>query len=312
MSVADDVEAFLFLVPFAASRPEGVPISELLEHLSLTHDELVALLDRVVAVGTPDGTPDEMVEVYVEGDRVHAALPQSFQKPPRFSVEEALALLFVLAPLRESALPELSRHASALTEALLSLSSQRAQALATTLREAITVLPSEAERPEHLELLERAIAERRAVSVEYYTASRDALGARELRPWALFPHRSAWYVITDEKKTFKVARMRSVRLTDARFPAPSEADLAPYRGRDPFGANREAERPMVELEGPRGPIRFPGPVSASTHGFVRTHRGALELKSPAADRAAVIDQAKALLAIYDAPSERGRAGADSP
>jgi proteasome accessory factor C len=305
MSVADEVEAFLFLVPFAAKRPEGVPIAELLEHLSLTRDELVALLDRVVAVGTPDGAPDEMVEVYVEGDRVHVALPQSFRKPPRFSVEEALALLFVLAPLRESALPELSRHASELTETLLSLSSQRAKALATTLREAITVVPSAAERPEHLELLERAIAERRVISVEYYTASRDALGARELRPWALFPHRSAWYVISDEKKTFKVARMRKVRLTDERFPAPSEADLAPYRGRDPFGAHGGAEAPLVELEGRDGTIRFPGPVTASTHGFVRAHRGALALKSPEADRAAVVDQARALLALYEAPPTRG-------
>jgi predicted DNA-binding transcriptional regulator YafY len=304
MSLATDAEAFLFLVPFVASRPEGVPIAELLEHLSLDRSELAALLDRVSAVGRPDGGPDEMVEVYVEGGRVHVALPQSFRSPPRFSVEEALALLLVLAPLRESALPELSRHASELTETLLSISSQRAKALSSTLREAITVLPSEAERPEHLGLLERAIAERRAVTVEYYTASRDALGTRELRPWALFPHRGAWYVITDERKTYKVARMRQMSLTERVFPAPSEEDLAPYRAQDPFGARCEPDPIEVELEGPDGAIRFRGPVTPSTQGFLRAHRGRFVLVAPDADRATLIDQTKALLERYESAPRR--------
>ncbi len=300
MSVVDDLQAFLFLVPYAARRPKGVPTSELLEHLSMTHEELAGLLDRVASVGTPDGSPDELVEVYLEGDRVHVALPQTFEKPPRFSLEEALALLLVLAPLRGSPLPELSKHASRITEALLALSAERTQALANALRDAIRVVPAATDRPEHLELLERAVNERRAVDIEYYTASRDSLGARELRPWALFEYKGAWYVLSDERKTFKVARIRSARLTDRTFPPPPAGlDLERFRGRFPFGMPEEmgpGERPIT-IRTPEGAMTYPGPLGPNMRGYVRSRRGAMVVE-PGAERDLLVREARALRARH--------------
>mgnify|MGYP000479316547 CR=1 FL=1 len=86
---------------------------------------LAKLVDQVAFVGTPDGTPDELVDLYLEGDRLHVALPQQFTRAPRFSPDEMLALLMVLAPLRNAPVPGLAREADALAERLLSLGSSR-------------------------------------------------------------------------------------------------------------------------------------------------------------------------------------------
>ncbi len=299
MSVVDDLQAFLFLVPYAARRPKGVPTRELLEHLSMTQNELAGLLDRVASVGTPDGSPDELVEVYLEGDRVHVALPQTFEKPPRFSLEEVLALLLVLAPLRESALPELSKHATKITDDLLALSSQRAKALAEALRDAIGVVPARADRPEVLALLERAVSEHRVIEVEYYTASRDAFGQRALRPWALFQYKGAWYLLSDERKTFKVARMRSVRLKDERFPAPAAEALERVRGAAPFGGQDEMGpgEVGVAVRGPDGTRMVPGPFGASMRGWLRTRRGELVVEAGEA-RERLLEETRGLLGRY--------------
>ena len=60
-------------------------MAEVCERLGVEPRALAKLVDQVAFVGTPDGTPDELVDLYIEGDRLHVALPQQFTRAPRFS-----------------------------------------------------------------------------------------------------------------------------------------------------------------------------------------------------------------------------------
>ena len=292
----DDLSRFLFLVPHVAQREDGVPVDELCSMLSMSAAALHSLIERVAMVGTPDGSPDEMVDVYLEGDRVFVALPQRFTRPPRFTVEEMLALLVALAPLREGDLPALRAQAESLTNRLLSLASERAGTVATTLKERVVIRADGAEAASHLRDLETAVSERRSVDAEYYTAGRDALTTRVIEPVGLLQVRGAWYVVGSDGKTFKVERFRAVRLRDDVFDPP-DVDLA--------GLRRRLEARQIEGEKKRLTLRtFQGDreISASSmhaiRRWVRSSRGSTSVIAPPAARADVAREARELLARY--------------
>ena len=293
----DDLTRFLFLVPHVAQHPDGVPVADLCEQLSCTPAQLRRLVERVAMVGAPDGGPDELVEIYLEGDRVHVALPQRFTRPPRFTVDEMLALLLALAPLREAALPTLRERAGALTDRLLEVAGEHAGEVAPALVSRLVIQGDGDESPAHLRDLEIAVRERRVLDAEYYTAGRDVLGRRRLAPVGLLQVRGEWYAVGDDGKTFKVERFRELALTDETFEPPA-IDLEAIRRRLVRG---QLEGRLEEARLRVGGEERPWPT-ASTHALrrtVRAHRGAAELLAPAAERQALIDETRALLARYE-------------
>ena len=290
----EDLSRFLFLVPYVAQHRDGVEVRELCERMSMTPAELRGLIERVAMVGAPDGAPDEMVEIYLEGDRVFVALPQRFTRPPRFSVQEMVALLLSLAPLRESGLPALRQEADALTTRLVELASERATDVAPAIRSRVLVQLDGRERPEHLRDLETAVNERRVIRAEYYTAGRDDLTTRELRPVSLMQIRGAWYVVDHIPKTFKVERFRSIELTDERFEV-SVPDLQSVRRRIIGGMQPEQEPVLVSVGGRTRTFRG---AERGVRRWVRGRKGEAVIVGPAAARQAMVEETEALLELY--------------
>lgn len=293
-----DLTSFLFVVPWVARHPEGIPVAEVSARLGMSPAELRRLLQRVAMVGTPDGSPDELVDLYLEADRVFVALPQQFTRPPRFSVDEMLALLLVLAPLREAPVPRLAEEATALTERLTLLASERAISAAEDLRERMVVAADGAEDPAIVAVLETAVREHRVCETEYYTAGRDAFGARRLCPVAMLQRRGAWYVVGNDAKTFKVERFASAALTDERFSPSPDLDLDSYRqGRLFVGAPPAHDREViVRIDGHDQRWRVGAPQRVRR--WVLSQQGAATLERPQEVRDDVIAEAKELLARY--------------
>lgn len=301
-SLPDDLARFLFLVPYVAARPKGVPVDELSAHLSCTRTALMTLVERCAFVGTPDGAPDEMVEIYLEGDRVHVALPQRFVRPPRFSVEETLSLLVALAPLRRASLPSLREQAQALSDRLVALAGERAAALAPLL-ESVTVHADGNERDDVMTTLEVAVREGAAVAADYYTATRDSFGRRTIRPVGLLQVRGDWYCVGDDGKTYKGERFRSATLVDGSErgprPAPSSVsiDLDAVRARLERG-ELQGELTPVRVRERGEERRWPVASLAGIRRWVRARRGGAEVVGPEEARREVLDEARSLHSRY--------------
>ncbi len=291
----DDLARFTILVPYVASEPEGVPLDEVCDLLDLDRDALVGLIARASAIGAPDGAPDELVDLYIEGDRVHVALAQRFERPPRFRVDEMLALLLAIAPLRHGAAPQLSERAAAVGARLLQLASERAGPVAEAVAGQLGAAPTDPEP--YLAPLEQAVFERRIVDADYYTASRDALSTRRIAPVALQQHGGIWYVIGNEGKTFKVERFRRVELTAERFEPDPALDLA-ARARGLFsGGGALAE---VTIEHVESGVEWTCPSMgfAIQAAHLRAARGRNAWVAPAEARARFVEDTRALLARY--------------
>jgi predicted DNA-binding transcriptional regulator YafY len=82
--------------------------------------------------------------------------------------------------------------------------------------------------------LQQAIADRRAVRLRHYTASRDAESERVVHPYTLAQRLGHWYLWGHDEARgkalpFRLDRIRECALDEKRFEPPSDAELA--RGR---------------------------------------------------------------------------------
>lgn len=79
----------------------------------------------------------------------------------------------------------------------------------------------------------RAIREDRVVEIDYWTEARGAITSRSIEPHLLVNAKDAWYVVSwcrraEEQRTFRLDRIRSAKVTKARFTRRTEMVAGPY------------------------------------------------------------------------------------
>jgi proteasome accessory factor C len=304
----DRLRRVLFLVPYAVRHP-GIPVPELARRCGVSEKELLDDLDFLLGVGCPPFAPDDFLDLYVEGDRVYVALHQSFSRPPRFTEAEAAALA---AAARALGGEGVERAVKALRD---SVPRDRRESF-DELSERIYA-GSPPARGSVLGRLERAIAERRAVRLVYYTASREAEGERTVRPYTLVTRLGHWYLWGHDQSrgrpvAFRVDRIKECALADERFEPPGEADLpshlfsdrqlAPVRIRlGPAALAWARERPGVRIarEGPRGGlVDVAGVDEAWATRFALSFAGDAEVVAPPPARRHFVEAVRRALARY--------------
>jgi proteasome accessory factor C len=221
----DRLRRVLFLVPYAVRHP-GITVRDLARRCGCGEKEILEDLDFLLGVGSPPFAPDDFLDLYVEGDRVHVALHQSFSRPPRFTESEAAALAAAAQALggegRERSVKALRECVPRDRRASFDELVGRIYAGAPAARDSV------------LGRLQRAIAERRAVRLAYHSASRDADTERIVHPYTLAQRLGHWYLYGHDPErgkalAFRLDRVRDCAVTDGRFEAPSEAELARAR-----------------------------------------------------------------------------------
>jgi proteasome accessory factor C len=215
----------LFLVPYAVRHP-GTTVRELARRCGCTEKELLEDLDFLLNVGSPPFGPDDFLDVYVEGDRVHVALHQSFSRPPRFTESEAAALAAAAQALGGEGR---ERAVKALRDSVPRDRRQSFDELSCRIYAGAPPAPESV-----LGRLQRAIAERRAVRLAYHSASRDADTDRVVHPYTLAQRFGHWYLYGHDRQrerplAFRLDRIGACELLADRFEPPGEAELGGMR-----------------------------------------------------------------------------------
>ncbi len=202
----------LALVPWIAANG-GPRIDEVCARFDLTREQLLRDLDIASFVGLAPYTADELIELTYDDDRVWVHYPRMFTRPLRLTPEEGLAL--VVAGSAALALPGADRHGP----------------LATAVTKLAAVLDVD---PDRLEVdlgdapagafgtLERAIRERRAVEIEYYSFGRNETTKRVVEPWRIWSDQGNWYLsaycrTANGERLFRLDRINEISLLDERF-----------------------------------------------------------------------------------------------
>ncbi len=229
-SAGDRLRRLLAMLPWIAAHP-GTTIDEIGERFGVTRDQLLADLDVVWMVGLPPYTPDQLIEVELDDDRVSVRLGDYFRRPLRLTADQALVLVaagqtLVSVPGTDPEGP-LARGLAKLATAL---QVDPAEAVEVNLGEATS---------ETLDRLREALDQRRRVRLDYYGYGRDERSERDVDPHRLWAEGGNWYLgghchRAGGARVFRVDRIRDVTLLDE--PAETEPEETGTFSPDPEGA----------------------------------------------------------------------------
>jgi proteasome accessory factor C len=250
----DRLARLLAVIPWVAGRPDGATVAEIEQRFDYPKRQLLKDLQEVVFyVGVPPYTPGDLIEVEVADDRVRIAYADWFARPMRLSAEERLRLVTAAtavlafdpdygdegdegdegggAPARRGAAPPLAR-------ALAKLAAAGDAALEVHLGDVPALVRS---------AIEQALAEHRALELDYYAYGRDERSVRIVEPHRLFSDVGEWYLAAHCRRAgaprvFRVDRIRRATVLDDPV-----APVEPAGGDATFRAPDDAPRIVLAL-----------------------------------------------------------------
>jgi len=116
-SAAGRLQRLLALVPWVLDHP-GATVDEVCERFEMTRETLIADLELLYVTGVPPYGPGDLMEAWVDGDKVHIGFADWFARAPRLTWREAAGLY--LAGRALDTLPEVAEQ-GALARALAKL-----------------------------------------------------------------------------------------------------------------------------------------------------------------------------------------------
>lgn len=222
------LQRILLLLPYAIKHP-GVSVDELSRKFGVRKQELLDDLELVFLCGLPGYGPGDLIDVALDEDRVFVRTADYFGTPFRLTHAEALALYIGGQALLD--LPGME-EADALRKGLDKL--RTALGIAEGDAAGVDVLLEGSPDP-HLERLNAALSEHKRTRIEYLSASKGELKEREVDPWGLVAALGRWYLIgfdhlSQEERTFRIDRMKSVEMLEKRAELPEDFDPDRYKG----------------------------------------------------------------------------------
>ncbi len=211
------MQRLLSMVPWIAAH-DGPTLAEVCARFDLTPKALAADLEVMWLVGLPPYTPDALIDVVQEGERVWIHFADVFEAPQRLTPDQAVALLTAGASVL--ALPG-GDDSGALARGVAKLAAVLGVDAAQVLDIDLGLGGAEV-----LDVLRTGVAEHRRVHLDYYSYGRDVRTERDVDPYVVHAEDGSLYLLghchlAGGERRFRVDRIASASLVDARFEPPA-------------------------------------------------------------------------------------------
>lgn len=217
-TATDRLRRIVGMLPWIAAHP-GVTHGEIAARFDLSVEDVTADLATVFMVGVPPYSPDAMIDVITEGDRVTVRLGDAFTQPLRLSDRELLCLYVAVRAAAE---------AGADDDVLRTAAAKLAATLGIDQSERISIDLGDAD-PDILGACRTAADQGRQLDIDYYSFSTDHEQQRRVEPHAVFARDGHWYLWAwchraGDDRMFRVDRIR--RATEIGEPVAAAAPSA--------------------------------------------------------------------------------------
>jgi proteasome accessory factor C len=218
----DRLKRILAMVPWIVAH-DGPSVAETCERFGCTPPELMRDIQLLYMCGLYPYTPDLLIEASVVDGRVYIEYAEYFSRPLRLTPGEGLGLVaaasaLLAAPGTDTKGP-LARGLAKLAGVLGGDDHSLDGAVEVELG---------ATDPAVLVLLRAAAAERRQVTMRYYSFGRDDVDERIIEPASVFRSIGEWYVHAwchraHDERTFRVDRIERAELLESTATGPAVA-----------------------------------------------------------------------------------------
>ena len=225
-NVSTRLVRLLNMVPYFQANPR-ITRAEAAADLGVTEQQLTSDLDQLWLCGLPGYGPGDLIDFEFSGDTIEVTFAAGMDHPLRLTSPEATAILVALRALLEVpgiVDPEAARSAIAKIES--------AAGTATGAREGSTGATDEPApiESEASAAVRAAVRDRRALAIDYYSASHDTLSSRVVDPIRVVlvadrTYLEAWCRSAEGVRLFRFDRIVDARVLDERS-APPEPALA--------------------------------------------------------------------------------------
>jgi proteasome accessory factor C len=253
MASADRLNRILGMIPFLLQNP-GVPLSELAEEFQVRPAELLRDLEALSNCSYGPFGSAEIMDAYIEDDRVHLWTGEHFKRPLSFTPGELLALRTAVSLLlthtdaRE--VRDLARAYRRIAE-----ETEGGATGARAFKGILGVEPPPELTGEVFSTLERSVYEGRKVRISYFTEHRGTLSERKIAPYRMVCSDGRWYVVANCEhaqgvRTFRADHVRSASLLGEHFEVPEEFQLEDHFTQGVYVETEEEERIVVRYRPP--------------------------------------------------------------
>ena len=223
------------MIPLIRARP-GIRIPELASIFGVRDSEIWEDITEVLTMcGVPPYLPHNYLVFSIHGDSVSIRFAEHLSRPVHLTLQEALAIDLALRSVSGGHVPAFGDAAPRLRKKLRELLGGQDRRALDAFDKAVAGTPPSDLVTGTICLVKEAMGRNIAVSVEYYTASRDEVTERVIEPYGLIDHRGHWYVIArdrlrDRIASFRVDRIReAVLLPDEEYEVPDDFTAESYR-----------------------------------------------------------------------------------
>lgn len=262
LTATERLTRLLGVIPWVVAHG-GVSIDEISTRFDYPRPELLRDLQEVVfLVGVHPFTPDTLIEVVIDDERVWISYADWFARPLRLDAEERLALLTA----GRSVLAMSGTDTTGADDPAGGDRGATGEAADNPLLRALAKLVAvtgPVEQTLEIRLGERlgdtlaelrqAVAERRVVELDYYSFGRDERQVRQVEPTRLFSADGRWYLTgwcrsAEDLRVFRVDRVRRATLLDEVVDRPAAGD--DDGGAEPSASDsvRDPSLPRITLE----------------------------------------------------------------
>ncbi|MCU1548970.1 MAG: hypothetical protein JWO29_1921 [Arthrobacter sp.] len=184
----DQLQRMLQLVPFLVHN-QGLHIREVARKFGVSRQELEEDLRILICSGLPEGYPDDLLDIQWDDDHVFITQDLDLDRPVRFTVEEACALLTGLEAL--NGLPELAEGGALESVTLKLMAAAGEEGLKAASLSGPEVSPGNSAT---LQTARDAIRTGAQLHLRYFSAQRDAVSERDVDPLRLYSLDNTWYL----------------------------------------------------------------------------------------------------------------------
>ncbi len=220
---SDAIRLVLSMVPWIIDNP-GSTIAQIAERFGQSEAQVMKTLETLSFVGVPPYSPDALIEVRIDEDRVSILFADYFSKPLQLSTGQALALLASADALRRIEGADVD---GSLNSALEKLAEATGVTPDRQLDIQLGAAPSD-----RLSVLRAAAEASDEVTITYFNQSKNETGTRTIAPRRVRSAGGAWYVdafcrSAKDDRSFRLDRILKIGAAEKGSEPIPEAELSP-------------------------------------------------------------------------------------